>query len=81
MVGKGWSVVTGGELFVQFLFGTGLRFWLRSVGPGWPRSVAERPARARSAGAKIGSTKTTGCDFSASFHAAAASFFSLRSSR
>ena len=29
-----------------------VRFFLRSAGPDWPRSVAQRPARARSGGEK-----------------------------
>lgn len=53
MFAEGYLVVTGGQLFVQSPFG-GLvsGFCLRSAGPGWPRSVAERPAQARSAGDK-----------------------------
>ena len=49
---EGWLVVTGGALFVQSPFGTGLLFYLHGAEPGRPRSVAKRPARTFSVGDK-----------------------------
>jgi hypothetical protein len=51
---EGWLVVTGGALFVQSPFGTGLLFYLHGAEPGRPRSVAKRPARNLGAGDKNG---------------------------
>ena len=55
-ISDGWQglvVCYRGQSFpFNLLFGLVSDFCLRSAGPSWPRSVAQRPARARSKGDK-----------------------------
>ena len=55
-ISDGWQglvVCYRGQSFpFNLLFGLVSDFYLRSAGPGWPQSVAQRPARARSKGDK-----------------------------
>ena len=81
MVAEGWLVVTGGELFVQSPFGTGLRFLSPALRARAGLSATLRGQPGPALRRQKSEARSGGRGFLAFFHAASASFFSLRSSR